>query len=138
MDQTPEQLGGMSTLEWNLLEDYEFNIIDDVFLYKDNHFLSGNIDMKLRTTNTTQCRIQNFLFEEFCDILKFDVQVISKKKYPPYLQNRGRSYQRLTGSDSDDWNVALLRCCLHFWASSSDWPMLISLDTYNRLEFCHF
>ena len=71
-----------------MLEDYGFNIIDDVFLYKDNHFLSGNIDMKLRTTNTKQRRIQNFLFEEFCDILKFNVQVISKKKYPQYLQQR--------------------------------------------------
>lgn len=51
-------------------------------------FLSGNIDMKLRTTNTKQHRIQNFLFEEFCDILKFNVQVISKKKCPQYFQQR--------------------------------------------------
>ena len=65
MDQTPEQLGGMSTLERNLLEDYGFSITDEVFLYEVNHFLSGNIDMKLRTTNTKQHRIQNFLFEEF-------------------------------------------------------------------------
>lgn len=88
MDQTPEQLGGMSTLERNLLEDYGFSITDEVFLYEVNHFLSGNIDMKLRTTNTKQHRIQNFLFEEFCDILKFNVQVISKKKCPQYFQQR--------------------------------------------------
>ena len=78
----------MSTLERNLLEDYGFSITDEVFLYEVNHFLSGNIDMKLRTTNTKQHRIQNFLFEEFCDILKFNVQVISKKKCPQYFQQR--------------------------------------------------
>ena len=78
----------MSTLERNLLEDYGFSITDEVFLYDVNHFLSGNIDMKLRTTNTKQHRIQNFLFEEFCDILKFNVQVISKKKCPQYFQQR--------------------------------------------------
>lgn len=88
LDQTPEQLGGMSTPELNLLEGYGFNILDEVFLCEDDHSLSGNIDMKLRATNTKQHRIQNFLFEEFCDILKFNVQVISKKKYPQYFQQR--------------------------------------------------